>query len=107
MKIKILIPRQIKIATHPYEIVLKPHLRDDDKRLGSANHRIQRIEIEPDQCPSDLTVVLLHEIIHIIERAYNCDISDPDVDRIAQGMAEFLFNNLGIELDWGDIKKLE
>lgn len=104
MKVKI--PNKIKVATHSYEIALNSHLQADEKRLGVCNHRIQRLEIEPEQCPSELAVSLLHEIIHIIERTYNCDISDPDIDRIAQGVAEFLTNNLGIEFDWGNIKKL-
>jgi len=104
MEVKI--PSEIRIATHPYDIVLNPHLHSEESRLGVCNHRAQRIEIETDQCSSDLTVSLIHEIIHVIGRTYNCDVSDPDVDRIAQGMAEFLFNNLGIEFDWQDIKTL-
>ena len=48
---------------------------------------------------------LLHEVFHIISESFRCSLDEDTVERLANGMGEFLFDNLGIEFDWGDIKK--
>lgn len=102
MKIKI--PKQIKIGVHPYRVEFSKTLRADEGLSGIAQHRTQVIGIEDILPKSQTDVVFLHEIVHIISRHYNCNIDEADTDRIAQGMAELLFNNLGIEFDWSEIQ---
>ena len=36
---------------------------------------------------------------------YQVKSEDSDTTRMANGWGEFLFNNLGIELDWSDIEE--
>lgn len=101
------IPIEIKMATHTYKVVFKEHLNLDERNLGTINHRTQTIELEPTLAPSEINTCLLHEIVHLIQRVYGCDLSDTDTDRLAQGMAEFLFNNLGIKFIWDDIRAIQ
>ena len=101
MKVKI--PKQIKIGVHTYTISFNPYLLGDSRRHGEANHRKETIDIQSDN-PDNLKLeTLIHEIIHIAEFYYRVDISDPDIDRIAEVITEFIVDNLGIEFDWGDI----
>ena len=104
MKVKV--PKQIKIATHPCQIFFKSNLLIDENKFGYAHRRLQRICIEPSSPISVKNVTLLHEILHYIDDIYHINIDDNTIDRIAQGCAEFLFNNLDIELDWTDITEL-
>jgi len=102
MKIKV--PVKLKIASHEYTI------RDDIKQLmsntvvGEVRHVYHDIILDFNRLPSELTQTFLHEYLHCIERFWNVKLDDNDVDRLAEGMA-VLFNNLGIELDWSNIKK--
>ena len=104
MKIKV--PKEIKVSSHTYTVCFAPHLRHDEGRYGVVNHRLQQVEIETSIPPSLRDQTLLHEVIHIIDRAYVCGVGEEDVERIANGVAEFLRRNLGIELDWSDIKEV-
>ena len=102
MKVKI--PSQIKIATSSYTVGFREHLKLDDGLVGVAYHRNKAIYIDPALDTSEKAQTLLHEAIHIIDRIYGCKIDEDDTDRLAQGMAELLVNNLGIEFDWSDVK---
>lgn len=102
MKVKI--PKQIKLGVHSYGIRYNSHLRCDEGSVGCSRHRSQVIEIEPDQADSQKYETFIHEVLHIIDRQYSCRLDEDDVDRIAEGFADFLFNNLGIELDWSEIE---
>lgn len=101
MKIKV--PKTIKIATHSYPVSYNKDLRCDEGFVGKVKHRVPGIEIEPDQAFSQKNQTLLHEVLHIISRTYSCDLDEGNIDRIAEGFSELLFNNLGIELDWSEI----
>lgn len=101
MKIKV--PKTIKIGVHEYGIVYNPLLWHEDAMKGCVNHLKQKIEIDPALAPSQKLVTLLHEINHIITDTLRCKLDDDETDRMAQGMAELLFNNLNIEFDWGNI----
>ena len=102
MKVKI--PRQIKFLTHKYTI------RFDEKELvstgtiGLTRHLYQELLLSKKTLPkSELDQVFLHEFVHIIERHMCVKLDDADVERISEGFAELLFNNLDIEFDWGKI----
>ena len=44
--------------------------------------------------------------MHMIERYCVVKLDDTDIDRIAEGLAMFLFENLDIQLDWSLIKEV-
>ncbi len=46
--------------------------------------------------------IILHELVHIINRIYGCDLEEIQVDSLGQGIFQ-VFAQLGIELDWSDI----
>ena len=102
MKVKV--PNKIKIGTHTYTVELDPHLNSDDKDYGQVNYRTQKIKIWSEAPLSIRNQSLLHEIIHLGQNIYRVEISDPDIDRVAETIGQFLMDNLEIELDWEDIK---
>ena len=93
----------VKIGTHTFKIKLDPHIHGDDKDYGQINYRTETIKIWKDAPLSIKNEALHHEIIHLSQHIYRVDISDQDIDRVAETFSEFLFNNLGIEYDWSDI----
>lgn len=105
MKIKI--PPKIKIGTHTYKIVFDRSIRTDDNRIGEVNHRTQVIKIWTEAPLSMRNESLLHELIHIAEFYFRVTIDDADIDRIAQCMCDFLFDNLDIEFDWSAISSTQ
>jgi len=105
MRVKV--PKTIKIGTHTYTIKFNHHLRSDDNKYAEVNHRTQAIDIWADAAVSLKNESLLHELIHIGEFIYRVEINDADVDRLAETVAEFLFNNLDIELDWSDVENIK
>ena len=76
----------------------------EEREQGFINHITQIIGIERELPASQRDVTLIHEVLESVNRHYNCGLSDENIDRIAHGMAEFFFDNLGIELDWRDIE---
>ena len=103
---KIRIPKQIKIGTHTYKVIYDRSIRTDDDRIGECNHRTQTIEIEPNLPPSRQDQTFLHEVGHLIRKVYVMQEDEDNIDRTAQGFADLLFNNLGIEFVWDDITEV-
>ena len=101
MRVKI--PREIKIATHSYRVEFNPLLWHEESLKGMANHIKQVIQIDPVLAHSQKTVTLLHEINHVINDTFRCKLDEDEIDKMAQGQAEFL-DCLGIELDWSEIE---
>lgn len=72
--------------------------------MGTIERRLQEVWIDPDSPLSQKNETLLHEVLHLISMVFSCSLDEDNIDRIAEGYAELLFNNLGIELDWSDIE---
>jgi len=100
----IIIPREIKIGTHTYTIEFDPNLVADEAKWGLVHYRLGKILISPEHGKSHINITLLHEIIHIVDRLYRCNLDEDNIDRLAQGLGEFMFNNLEITFDWSKIR---
>lgn len=100
MKVKI--PQSVKIGNFNYKIKFTEHLKIDENWRGSCNQRTGLIEIDPIGGDS-MNRTFVHEVIHMIDFNYGCDLNEDTASRIAHGIAEFIFDNLGIELEWDDI----
>ena len=96
---KVTIPNKIKIGSHIYTIELKPHLHCDDGDYGQISYRKQNIKIWSDAPLSLRNQSLLHEVLHLSQHIYRVEISDADIDRVAETMAQLL-DNLDIQFDW-------
>ena len=104
MKVKV--PNKVKILTHEYTIKFDTKALISAQTSGMAKHLYQEILLDNENLPeSELNQVFLHELIHTIERHFCLHLEDPDVERLSEGLAVVLFDNLGIELDWSDIKE--
>ncbi len=106
MQTKVKIPKEIKIGTHTYKVIFDRSIRTDDDRIGETNHRTQVIKIWTEAPLSMQNETLLHELIHIAEYYFRVRIEDADIDRIAECICDFLFNNLGLGFDWSDIEEV-
>jgi len=105
MKVKV--PQKIKILTHTYNIRIDSRFTMGAGAQGITRHIYQEIILDGIQPKSELDQVFLHELIHTIERHFCVKLDDPDVERISEGLAIILFDNLGIELDWSDVEGLD
>ena len=102
MKIKI--PKQIKVSSFVYELVLAENLARDHQLLGQCLSDSVIMTIDSKTSPQTKDVTLLHEIVHAINDVYNCGLEEPNIDRIAHGLADVLKNSFNIELDWEGLK---
>ena len=102
MKIKI--PREVKVGSYDYKIIKVPKLASDYKLLGQSITDSQLIKIEPDVTDQTKNQAFWHEVVHAIADVYNCELDEPNVDRIAQGVSAVLKDRFGIEFDWSEIE---
>jgi len=98
------IPKRIKLATHAYRIEYKANLQLLEGSCGNVNHMEQVMQFDPSTAKTQLDVAFLHEVLHIIDRQYNCKMDNETTDRLAEGLAELLTNNLGMQFDWSNIE---
>lgn len=101
--IKIKVPQVIKIGCYSYKVLFRCNMRNDEGFEGACQHRLDEIAIEPTISPVRKVVVLLHEIIHLIDRNHEINLDDATTSRLANGLTELLLDNLHIEFDWEDI----
>ena len=96
------VPQSIKIGNFNYNVKFTEHMKVDENWRGSCSQRRGLIEIDPIGGDS-MNRTLIHEVIHMIGFNYECGFDEDTVTRIAHGVAELIFDNLGIGLDWSDI----
>ena len=105
MKVKV--PRILRLLTHTCEV------KFDTKRVVSAGtcgltrHLYQDITLDNTTLPqSEVDQVFLHEYIHFLERHFCMSLKEDEVERLAEGLAVLLFNDLGLEFDWSEIEQV-
>ena len=101
--IKLPVPKQLKIGPHEYTTSFNHEIRLKDSCSGYINYRLKTIELDPVEGQSERQVILLHEVIHGISEVFNVEISEPDTDRIANGLAMFLRDNFEVEFTFEGI----
>uniref|UniRef100_A0A6M3KLG6 SprT-like domain-containing protein n=1 Tax=viral metagenome TaxID=1070528 RepID=A0A6M3KLG6_9ZZZZ len=100
------VPRSIKIGNFNFKVKFTEHLKVDDNWRGSCNQRKGLIEIDP-IAGNSMNRTLIHEVVHMIDFNYECGFDEDTTSRIANGVSELIFDNLGVELDWSGIDELE
>lgn len=103
MKVKFT-PHQT-IGSHVYHIFLDESQEDSQNR-GTSNHIAQTIHIATSMHPEQQQVTLLHEAIHNVCMHLGISAPESDVVALAEGLGQFLFSDLGIELDWSNVPVL-
>jgi hypothetical protein len=99
---KIKVPRKIRLLTHTYSVEVNDAECAGENSLGICKHVSEKIMISSHLTPSVRGEVFIHEFLHMVERFMGVKIDDAELDRIAEGMAALLFDNMGIEFDWSD-----
>ncbi len=103
MKVKV--PNKIKIGCFTYDIVYDDTIVPDHNRCGEISPREHKIRMATYLQGDSKSQSLAHEITHFISDVYSCELDEANTDRIANGFIEFL-QQLGIEFDWTNIKKV-
>lgn len=104
MSKKLTVPKEIKLGARTFKVSYNKDIVYDNNWSGCISQRHGTIEICPDYNDEYKMITLFHEIFHAICYQYNIEIDEKDNDRLANGMAEFLKNNLDVTLDWREIK---
>ena len=103
MKVKI--PKTLRLLTHNIGVKFDVKQTQSLGTCGVTRHLYQDIILDNITLPkSELDQVFLHEYIHVIERHFCVKLEDADVERISEGLAVLLFNDLDIEFDWSEIE---
>jgi Zn-dependent peptidase ImmA (M78 family) len=98
-------PAQLSVGAHTYKVLFNQVVYDDGHD-ATVQHKLQEIWIAPNQPDSRKMSCLLHEYLHIVCQVQRIEMSEDDMDRIAEGMADFL-TKLNISFDWSQIPALE
>ena len=103
--VKVKVPQKIKIGLYPYGVEAVPDLKLKEGVWGVSNHVKREVRVDSHLPLLERNQTLLHEVIHIISQGFMCSLDEDNVERLANGIGEFLFDNLGIEFDWELIKE--
>lgn len=98
------VPGEIKIGIYPYTLEAVKDLKLKQGSWGVTNLVTKEIRIDSNLPQIELNQTLIHEVLHIISANYQCALDEDNVERIANGLSEFLFDNLGIEFDWSGVE---
>ena len=102
---KVRIPKIIKIGLYPYSVELVPHLKLEEGSWGTTNFVKRTMRLDSGLSSLERNQTLLHEVFHVISLSFQCGLDEDNVERLANGIGELLFDNLGIEFVWDDIKE--
>jgi len=102
MKVKI--PKEIKIGAWKYGVDLVRGLKIKDGYWGDTRHTRHTLAIDKDLPNLERDSTLIHEVLHIIDQQFVLKLSEEDITRLENGLAEFLFNNLRIEFVWNEVE---
>ena len=100
---KVLIPNEIKSGPYPYEVKLTPDLKLNEGTWGSTHFVKRVVRVDAGLPLLERNQTLIHELLHVISSTYQCALDEDNIERIANGLSEFLFDNLGIEFDWSGL----
>lgn len=100
------LPSTVKLGSHEYEVLFDETQEDKDFR-GTFSSRRHKVYLNPLLVHQQLRVTYLHELVHAICDVNSIGAPEQDVARIAEGVSEVLFRNLGMDFDFGDVKSLE
>ena len=101
MKVKL--PQQFKIGATDVQVGFANHLHSDEGFNGTFNKRTGELQIEAHLNGKKRDRTFGHELNEVIKENYDLGVSESDMTCIANGWLEFLWQ-VGIELDWEDIK---
>ncbi len=104
VKIRVPVPREIKIGATPARISLQEHLAGDEGYNGTFNKRTGELCLDTRLIGSKRDKVFGHEINEVIKENYELEASERDLSCFANGWIEFL-SQLGIELDWSNLEE--
>lgn len=104
---KIKIPTKVKLASLTYKVLFDENLEKDGD-WGRHKGRKQELLVNPTMSDEQRAITIIHEVLHSARMIWGVHLTENDVDRLANCLANFLAE-LGVEFDWADVptKKLE
>ena len=98
------IPKIVRIGSCVHDVSQKRNLKLVEGCWGVTRRVVSTITVDADLPPAHKANTFLHEVMHMIDMEYSCGLDEDNIERIANGLFVLLADNLGIELDWGDIQ---
>ena len=105
VKTLVKVPSQIKIGALRANVSVVPYIHADDNFKGLFNQRTEQLQIDNQLGGRVRDTTFLHEVAHMIAINYEIGMNEEEISRTANGLFEFLYYNLGIELDWSEIEE--
>lgn len=100
--LSIKVVQEYQFGAHRYHLYFSEMVKLDGHD-ATTNHRAQEIYIDPTLPESRKVLAFVHEVIHIIALVWKIEISESDIDRMAEGFIQFL-DSLSVRLDWSGIE---
>ena len=98
------IPNPLKIGMYVFKIVLSHTLPLSVAGCyGDIDPSIEKLRMAIGLTPIQRHATFNHEVLHQINRNYCCGLDEATIDRIAEGLADFQRDTLGIEYDWSEV----
>lgn len=97
------VPQTIRVGSRTIAIKYEEGMCQNFQKIGQIRFDQSEMVIDPSMCDESKYQTLFHEIIHAVSDAYSCDISEDNVDRLAEGLVAVLKYDFGIELDWSKV----
>jgi len=97
MKVKV--PETLKSGSATYQFKQVEGLIIERDRDGEYRPYQSEIVIDSKLSKQAKTPTLIHEYLHAVDRNYHIGFDEDTIDRVANGMAEFL-QCLDIEIEW-------
>lgn len=104
--VSIKVPPTIELGSHIYEVLFDAAQEDREFR-GTFSDRRHKILLNPELHPQQLRITYLHEVLHTLFNFIGVTPPETDVIRLAEGLGEVLFTNLGIDFDFSTVGILE
>jgi len=96
------LPKKIKVGAWEYDILLVDEVEKGDAEIIPKQ---KEIRLQKD-CGKMMPENLMHEVMHSIDIIYNADaLTNPEVERISQGVCQVLLDNPEFTKMWLREKK--
>lgn len=98
------LPNPLKVGAYKFKVEFDPSIPVNyNGSYGYISPVQATIGVTPGLTDVQRFATLIHEVLHQINKTYNCNLDEGNTDRIAEGLTDFLRDTLGLEFDWSEI----
>jgi CII-binding regulator of phage lambda lysogenization HflD len=103
--VKVKVPKQSKVGAREYKVLIENDLVQNQGNRGETRYHKQEIVLDSRLSQEQRIVTFIHERLHTIEEHFcgRVNLSEEIISGLAEGLYQFLKEDLGIEFDWSEI----